>query len=118
MNDLLMSGDLSERLSVAGLSGAITTFNFENKSKLIGRFLSIEQGKTDLLIFISVDEQDQPFKYFGLSANKVIINSGSETLEYTGEFKILKIEKTSNYIINFGAKTYERTIWNESNPDS
>jgi len=118
MNDLLMSGDISERLSVSGLSGAIATFDFENEDKLIGRFISIEQDKKDLTISISVDEQDNPFKYFGLSSNRVIINSGSETLEYTGKFKILKIEKTSNYIINFGAKTYERTIWNESISDS
>ena len=118
MNDLLMSGDLSERLSVSGLSAAIVTFYYDTNDKLLSKFISIERDKTNLIISVVVDEQDQPFKYFGLSANKVIFNSGSELIEYTGEFKIIKIEKAGNYIINFGAKTYERVIRNESIWDS
>tara|TARA_R110000851_G_scaffold25240_12_gene72917 strand:- start:3151 stop:3504 length:354 start_codon:yes stop_codon:yes gene_type:complete len=117
MNDLLMSGDLSERLSVSSMPGAIATFAF-GKAKLATNFVSIEKEEEGMLILATIDEQDFPFKYFGLYADKVIINSGSEILTFVGKFDILKIEKTNNYLLKFGAKTYERTIWNESNTDS
>ena len=67
---------------------------------------------------MNVDEQDKPFKYFGLSANKAIINTGSETIIFTGELQVLKIEKESNYLLSIGAETYERNIRNESSRNS
>ena len=119
MNDLLMSGNLSERLSASSLTAAVVTFFF-NDNKLSGKFVSLEAvpGKksslpTGLIITISVDEQDQPFKYFGLKASKVIINTGSEVLSFAGDFNISTIEKNSNYLIKLGATKYEKIIRNE-----
>ena len=95
MNDLLMSGNLSERLSTTGSSGAIVTLGFSDEDNLTGLFISIEEKNKHLELTVSIDEHDQPFKYFGLSANKAIINTGSENLTFTGKFQILKIEKTN-----------------------
>ena len=119
MNDLLMSGNLSERLSMSSTSGAIVTLSFSEEN-LVGQFVSMSKDPLleAMLITINVDEQDKPFKYFGLTASKAIINTGSESLVYTGNFKILKIEKQNNYTISIGAETYERNIRNESDRNS
>jgi len=120
MNDLLMSGNLSERLSMSGTSGAIAILEFGEKEKLTGQFVSISEEFLfgGISLIINVDEQDRPFKYFGLTAGKAIINTGSESLVYTGDFKVLKIEKQNNYTITVGAETYERNIRNESDRNS
>tara|TARA_E500000331_G_scaffold9308_1_gene8682 strand:- start:122 stop:439 length:318 start_codon:yes stop_codon:yes gene_type:complete len=105
---------------MSGVAGAITVFEFGEKEKLTGQFISISEEKNPpgIMIFLNVDEQDRPFKYFGLTASKAIINTGSESLVYTGDFKVLKIEKQNNYIISVGAETYERNIRNESDRNS
>ena len=112
----MMSGGLSERIALPTGSGTagIVAVHFSDEKKLSGRFKCIEVN-TNLTIVLHVDEHDKPFKYFGLCSNKVIINTGSEVLSLTGDFKILKIEnKTQNYELTIGAAAYERNIRNES----
>ena len=116
MNDLMMSGGLSERIAMPSASGTsgIVVVHFSAEDKLSGRFKCIHSD-SGLTIVLLVDEHDKPFKYFGLCSNKVIINTGSEVLSLSGEFKILKIEnKTQNYELTIGAAAYERNIRNES----
>ena len=55
MNDLLMSGNLSERLSLTGLTSAIITLEFADKENLTGQFVSIAK-ESKLCIIMNVDE--------------------------------------------------------------
>ena len=119
MNDLYMSGNLSERLAVSSTSGALVTVKFENGLKhMMGPFLSITEKKSGCEITFTLNEQDTPLNYFGLNAETVIINTGSESLKLNGKFRIRSIERNNNFVVCIGANKYERNIRHESDANS
>ena len=112
----MMSDGLSERVSFSDLSDDIITIKFDLNDRvesIVCKFISIETASDEIVIKCTADTTDRPFKYFGFTAQNVIINNGTEILAFSGNFKISKIEKRNNYIISVGATSYERIIRNE-----